>query len=268
MLTADRKHKMRMAVKSVIRRLSEAGKLDFEYTGPNGEADVSDLLFKTLFKGKGPAELATQVAKVQGVGIENAIATVADLLKRHHCSDFKVHLPKSLEAQYVTFSEQKLTLETYHSPTEAKLAQGDLIVLVREDIPNYITETRIAELNDMQVSVMVTADSLLLPKGVPSELESVSAVLNLGLSDITTPLSRLHSFFFAIDDSAILAIEGLKCSHLYIRFEEPGYASDYEAALSYFNRLTISTPTKLGADILRVLLTDKEQSELFVQSMR
>lgn len=255
MLSAQKKHKMRQVAKEVMHHLLEAGKLDFEYTNPGGEADVSEALFQAIFEGRGPADLGARVAKGQGAGLAQNVFVVAHLLTLHHCRDFRVHVPTSLKNAYEVFEVQKLPVHLYKELDEVQPGQGDLVVLRPADVAKYLTEARAAQLNELQVTAMTAVDALSLPKDA-AELTSVARVFNEGLAEVTGPLCRLNSFILAVDDSAILALEGLKVSHLFIRFEEDGFAKEYQEAMGLVNRLTISTPTKLGADILRVLLRE------------
>lgn len=262
MLSLNKKQEARMVLKTVLKFLDDQNKLDFEYTTPSGEVDVTKKLFNTIFDTALFPTLDIHCAKHQTSGWLHGIFIVSKIATEFHLENFKVHIQNSVKQLYSVFEHLGSSVIYFDSLSDIILGVGDILILDPVVLEKGISTQTINDINDKQVVVMVSVDSISITKN--ESIQLLNDFIRIGLSALTSQLTKLNSFIFNFDDSRAFAYEGLKTGHLFFKFEDPEFAAEYEQQMSSISRLTISTPTKLGADLLRVLLNEKQFSQKFV----
>ena len=267
-MSVEQNHKARLVLNKVIRTLNESGKLNFEYTNNSGEADVTNQMFNVLFSDLDVFKHSKQFSKIQTVNNKNAVFLVSYVLKNYHCEDFQIYVPQNLKQFYEIFEEVKLNVHYFEDIHSVKYGQGDFVILDQHQVENFLDQKTIEDLNHKQVCVLVSVDSIPLKENQKQSIKTLSDYFKIGLNPILSKLSKLNSFCLNLDTGSICAFEGLNTGHMYFRFQDAeNEAEDFEATFAKIARLTVSTLTKLGADILRVLLSDEKLSGEFIKEL-
>ena len=186
-------HKSRLILKETIGHMQKKGRLNFEYTFPGGEQDVTKKVFDTLF---GSEIDAKNIAMIQTVGCCFGQYLTGKLLKDYHNIGCHVHIQEKLKEASQSFEGHNLSVTVKEHIDLSNLNHGDLILVKPQELRSLMEQPDAMLINSKQITVMVSVDEI--PQNEATNSANVKEYLQTSLGSLARDLTQIDSFILKL----------------------------------------------------------------------
>jgi hypothetical protein len=263
----DKETQVQHVYLEVIGSLQSSEKLNFEYLGPNGDPLVSEAVFKSIFGALYSKEISAKTAKIHTSNGINGMYDFSYLISNYYLEGVTYYLPQADLGRYDIIKGYQNPIETYGKLAAldiSKLKNDSILVInsstLKEQACDEIFNNELIEqINSKNIFVVLDIDRLDFDSKGRVERD-FNHLLGESAKNISNIFVRLNNVGLNFDTGKITYMPGLNFGNLFIKFPEGSDPHLFESTSAFQNRITLSTPIKLGLDIIKVLLEDNEYS--------
>ena len=255
----------------VLKKMKDSGNLNFDYTGSVGSPDVNTYILKALLSQHLSAEVFERSIISQTMGGTNGIFLLSTLLAKYYVEVPNILIPEKHADKYSILSGFEFSIEKYEKVDLSLIenAKDRSIIFLypfSDDGEVYKTfnSTLIEYINKKKLFIVFQADEVFFDRSC-EEGSTLETLLGKSFEEVAQFYSLVDCCAINIDTSRWLFMPGTRFGQLIIRFPIGASTKNLNDKLGILNRLTVSTPTKLGVDIARVLFEDLDLSTKFAR---
>ena len=262
----DKETRVQRSFLDLLDDLVAENKLDFEYLSSIGDPDTTKKVFDVVVAESNSETISKHTAKVQTLGGIHGIYVMSYLVHNFYAKNAQYYLPQANVQRYDA-------IKGYDNPTEIytdleslsfnALKDDSILVinsafLAKVNFESVFSEQAINILNNKSIQVFLDIDQLDLSNLVlPSY--TLRALLAKAAAPVGQLFAKIDNVSLSLDTGKILFMEGLNFGHLFLKFQSEEQAQLFEKAVSVMNRTTLSTPVKLGVDIVKALFENEDK---------
>lgn len=268
----DKETKVQRSLLEVLDHLITGSKLDFEYLGPIGDPVITTKVFDAILAELNNEEISKHTAKTQTLGSIHGNYVVAYLVHNFYVENAQYYLPQTDLGRYDVIKGYNNPTEVYSDLVSLKFNElkDDSILIINSatlakiNAESVFNEQAINALNSKNIFVFFDIDHINLTN-LNLSSQTLKALLGKAAALYAQLFARIDNVGLNFDTGKLLCVEGLNLGHLYLKFPDHEQAPAFEKTVSILNRTTLSTPVKLGVDILKALFDEESKHEQVIR---